>query len=107
MKQLVLVLPDPPHGYRAQAVGFSEISSVAESEDLAVELVRQKLASHLTTAKLVTVDIPAPIVVNPLVALAGRSRDDPDFDLYLEEIERYRKEVEARECSDSSSIPTI
>ena len=34
------------------------------------------------------------------------TRDDPDFDLYLDEIQRYRREVDERECSGSSSTPT-
>ena len=41
-----------------------------------------------------------------LPAAVGHAKDDPDFDQYLDEIARYRREVEARECSSSSATPT-
>jgi hypothetical protein len=106
MQHLVLVQSEPNNGYRAKAVGFPEITAVAETEQQAVEQVSRQLEALLNTSRLVVVDIHASQAVNPLVKLAGIGHDDPDFDMYLEEIQRYRQEVEARECSNSSSTPT-
>lgn len=51
---------------------------------------------------------------NPLMKFAGHLKDDPDFDLYVEEIRKFREEADRRdgrvweteECSDTSSTPT-
>jgi hypothetical protein len=51
---------------------------------------------------------------NPLMLRFGYAKDDPDFDLYLEEIRKFREEEDRREgyvpdteeCSDISSTPT-
>lgn len=106
MQQLILVQPQLPEGYKAEAVSFPEISAVASSEEQAIAQVEKQLAIKLASGRLVRVEIPTPSGVNPLVKLAGRGRNDPDFDLYLEEIQRFRQEVEAKECSNSSSTPT-
>ena len=49
---------------------------------------------------------------NPWLAIAGSLVDDPFFDDYIAEIDRYRQEVDAQEESSAawlviSSIPTI
>jgi hypothetical protein len=106
MQQFVLVQPQPPDGYKAQAVAFPDIAAVAASEALAVEQVREQLTERLAGSRLVAIELTINTATNPLVELAGKARDDPDFALYLQEIQRYRQEVEARECSSSSSTPT-
>jgi hypothetical protein len=42
----------------------------------------------------------------PRRRFAGHSKDDPDFDQYLEEIQRYREQLDQQQCPDSSSTPT-
>jgi hypothetical protein len=73
---------------------------VAATESEAVQEVQRALTQWGGSIHWVAVPHPGP-------SLAGHAKDDPDFDLYLEEIRRYRQEVEARECSDSSFIPTV
>ena len=51
---------------------------------------------------------------NPIMERAGWAKDDPDFDLFREEIRKFREEEDRREgrvweteeCSDISSTPT-
>ena len=38
----------------------------------------------------------------PVHVGAGHAKDDPDFEIYFEEIQRFRQEVDERECSGSS-----
>lgn len=106
MKQLIAIIPHDLGGYKAQVVGIPDISAVADTEEQALERVRDQITEWLKSARLVTLEVSAAAPDNPLLRFAGQAKDDPDFALYLEEIQRYRQEVEARECSDSSSTPT-
>jgi hypothetical protein len=53
----------------------------------------------------VPVELPPPQSA-PVQERAGHAKDEPDFEVYLEEIQQFRQEVDERECSDSSSTPT-
>jgi hypothetical protein len=100
----VLVRPDAPGRFVAQPLGVPELRAEAASALEAVEEVRRLLAGWPGALYWVPVEGLAP--ANPLAELAGHARDDPDFEAYLEAIRRYRQEVDARECSSSSSTPT-
>ena len=51
---------------------------------------------------------------NPIMSRFGYAKDDPDFDVYLEEIRKFREEMDLREqqnsgpgeCPDTSLTPT-
>jgi hypothetical protein len=111
MQHLILVRSEPPGQFTAQAVGIPEARVTAATKEQAIQQVRGLLAEWLSGGQLVPVEVPEE---NPLLKWAGHAKDDPDFDLYLEEIRRYRQEVDERfrqeanehECSDSSSTPT-
>ena len=77
--------------YIAQAVAVPEVRAVAGSEEEAVEQVRASLTQWLASAKLVSVDVPLPNGRNPWLDSFGRSAQDPDFDEYLQEIQRARQ----------------
>ena len=112
LRSLIVVRPEPAGLFTAQAVGLPEIHATAASREEAIRQVHLVLANWLAEGQLVPIELPPP---NPLLKWFGHAKDDPDFDLYLEEIRRYREEVDQREgqqpgdgnpCSDSSSIPT-
>jgi hypothetical protein len=111
LQHLVVVRPEPAGQFTAEAVGLPELRATADSREEAVAQVRKLLDDWLASGQLVAVEIPQ---ANPLTKYFGHAKDDPDFDLYLEEIRRYRQEVDeglAHEgdepaCSDSSSTPT-
>ena len=98
----VVVRPEPPGQFTAQPLGVPEIHVVAPTELEAVEKARQALAEW--AGALYGVPVAGPQEA-PLPAGAGHAKDDPDFDVYLDEIRRYRQEVEDRECPNSSSTP--
>jgi len=96
----IIIRAEPAGTFSAQAVGIPEIHASASTAAAALEQVRQTLAQWPGSVQWVAVPGSA------IPPAAGHAKDDPDFDAYLEEIGRYRREVEARECSSSSSTPT-
>jgi hypothetical protein len=105
MYHLIIVRPEPPGRFTAQPLGVPEIRAVAATEKEAVEQARRALADWVGSLHWVPVPVPPPQGLSWL-QWAGHAKDDPDFEAYLEEIRRYRQEVEGRECSASSSTPT-
>jgi hypothetical protein len=111
IRHLVVVRPEPPCQYTAQAVGLPEVRATAASREEAIKQVRDLLNGWLASGQLEAVEVSGE---NPLLKWFGHTREDPDFDVYLEEIRRFReemdeqhrRELEARECSNSSSTPT-
>jgi len=104
MYHLVVVRPEPPGQFTAQPLGVPEIQAVAATAEEAIAQAQRALTEWAGALYWVPIERPAsaPLAWPPG---AGHAKDDPDFDLYLEAIRRYRQEVETRECSDSSSTP--
>jgi hypothetical protein len=109
---LVLVRPEPAGQYTAQLVGVPELRATAQTAEAAVEQVRHSLAQWLAAGQLVPIELPNE---NSLTDSFGHAKNDPEFQLYLEEIRRFRQEEDERirqendqqpSCSSSSSIPT-
>ena len=78
--------------YEAVPMGIPELRMVADTEADALKKVTQALEEWLTSAKVVQIDIPGLESSNPWLKAFGRSVDDPDFDDFIEEINRERTE---------------
>jgi hypothetical protein len=108
---LVQVRPEPGGQFTAQLLGLADLHATAATRAEAVEKLRALLRQQLDSGSLVCMDITRE---NPLMSRFGSARDDPDFDGYLDEIRKYREEVDRRdengpdagECSSTSSTPT-
>jgi predicted RNase H-like HicB family nuclease len=108
---LVQIRPEPGGQFTAELPGFAGLHATAATREEAVEQLRALIRQQLTLGSLVCMEIPQE---NPLMRWFGHAKDDPDFDDYLEEIRKYREEVDRREndgsdlgeCSDTSSTPT-
>jgi len=108
---LVQIHPEPGGQFTAQLLGASDLRATAATREEAVEQLCMLVRQQLDSGSLVCMDIPQ---VNPLMRWFGHAKDDPHFDDYLDEIRRYREEVDRRdahgsdpgECSDISSTPT-
>jgi hypothetical protein len=95
----------------AELVGAPDIQATAPTQEQAVERLRRVLQQQVNLGSLMAVEIPQQ---HPLARRAGYLKDDPDFDLYLEEIRKFREEMDRREghipdmgeCSDTSSTLT-
>jgi hypothetical protein len=103
MRYWIIVRREPSGQFTAQAVGIPEARATAATKKAAVDQVQALLSKWVAEGDLLSVELPPE---NPLLLWAGHAADDPDFDLYLEEIRRFRQEMDERECSDSSSTPT-
>jgi hypothetical protein len=104
MYHLVSVRPEPEGRFTAQPLGVPEIRVVAASAEQAVAQVQRALKEWVGSLYWVPVELPHPQRC-PVHEGAGHAKNDPDFETYLEEIRRYRQEVDKGECSASSSTP--
>jgi hypothetical protein len=83
----IAVWPGGENQFVAQAIGFPDVKAEGATESEAVEKVRNSLTEFLSNAKLVKYSLPAE---NPWLKAFGSAADDPDFDIYLEEIQKAR-----------------
>ena len=108
---LVEVRPEPAGRFTAQIVGAVNLSATAPTHEEAVAQLRTLVRQRLDSGSLVWVEVPQE---NPLMRWFGHAKDDPTFPEYLEEIRKFREEMDRRdnpgsgpgECSDTSLTPT-
>jgi hypothetical protein len=108
---LVEIRAEPTGLFTAHLVGQSEFAATAPTREQAVEYLRAMLQQQLREGSLMWIDLPRE---NPLMSRFGYAKDDPDFDGYLEEIRKFRQEMDLREkqntdpgeCPDTSLTPT-
>ncbi len=108
---LVRIREEPEGQFTAELLGAPDIQATAATREAAIEQVRAVLQYQVDMGSIASIEIPRQ---NPLMKFAGHLKDDPDFDLYVEEIRKFREEADRRdgrvweteECSDTSSTPT-
>jgi hypothetical protein len=108
---LVEVRPEPAGHFTARLVGSIDLHATAATREEAVEQLRTLLRERLDSGLLEWIDVPRE---NPLMARFGWARSDPTFGEYLDEIRKFREEVDRREnqasdadeCSDTSLTRT-
>ncbi len=110
----VIVRPEPPGRFTARVYGIPEVCAEAETDIEAIQQAHRALEAWLASARLVSVTVPNPPAINPLVLSAGHAKDDADLEQYQEDIrrfkreadERFKREVDEQACANSSSTPT-
>lgn len=108
---LVEVREEPDGRFTAQLLGLADLNASAATREEALEELRSLLQERVNLGSLVCMEIPQQ---NPLLRWLGHAKDDPTFDEYLEEIRKYREEMDRqgeqgsdpRGCSNTSSTPT-
>jgi hypothetical protein len=108
---LVRVLQEPDGRFTARLLGEHDLAATAATAEEAVEQLRARLQEEVNWGRLLAIELPRQ---NPVLQWAGHAKDDPEFEEYLEEIRKYREEVDRREgrylgpdeCSDTSLTPT-
>jgi len=108
---LVQVRPEPTGQYTAQLVGAADLQATAATREEAVDQLRGLLQEQVNLGLLLAIELPPK---NPLMNWFGHAKDDPDFEDYLEEIRKFREEMDLREkqdsdpgeCPDTSLTPT-
>ena len=102
MQYQILVQSQDQNGYLASVLGMPECVGEASTKDEAVAKAKAALLEKLAQVEIVTVEMEAPPYQrqsNPLLKHAGRFKDDPTFDDFLAEVERYRRELDAEESN--------
>jgi hypothetical protein len=92
----VIVRTEGVDQYLAQPLGIPELRVVAATEAEAIEQVSRALGHWLASAKVVQVTVSVADSRNPWLDAFGRSANDPDFDEFLEELQRARSADESR-----------
>ncbi len=93
----VLIENQPDGTVKATLLGLPDCQGLGNTETEAIEKLSQSLQHRLESAKIVTLAIEVPQVVeNPWLKIAGKYKDDPQFDEMLEYIEEYRRELDEK-----------
>jgi hypothetical protein len=108
---LVEIRLEPAGRFTAQLIGAIELHATAPTREEALEQLRVLLRERLDSGSLVWLEVPRE---NPLMRWFGHAKDDPTFPEYLEEIRKFRVEMDRRddagsgqsEGSDTSLTPT-
>jgi predicted RNase H-like HicB family nuclease len=110
MNQFIIVRNGVDGRFSAHVPGVPELEATGSTREEAVEQVRHRLHEWVSSGQLVPIDLPED---NPWIKYAGWAKDDPDYDVYLEELAKAKKEDLERtlkeyeqECPNSSSTPT-
>ncbi len=88
---LILVRPEPQGFFSAQLVGLSDHRATATSREAAVEQLRTILQECIDSGQLRAVEMPT----KPhLMKWFGHAREDPNFADYVDEVRRFRTEID-------------
>jgi hypothetical protein len=83
------------NGYRATALVPTPLVAEAPTRDEAVDKIRALISEKLSQAELIQIQVPVSTESNPWLAIAGIWRDHPDIDEVEENIQAYRREIDA------------
>jgi hypothetical protein len=53
--------------------------ATAATDQEAINQVQNRLAERLATARIISIEVPIPLIVNPWIKFSGIYQDDPDF----------------------------
>lgn len=81
--------------WTAKALGWTDCWAEGRTRLEALENLEKMIVEQLAKAEIVQMEIPLPKPENPLLALAGKYKDDPDFDDVVAAIQDYRREIDA------------
>jgi hypothetical protein len=108
---LVRVLQEPDGRFTARVLGEPDLAATSATAEEAVEQLRGRLQEEVNWGRLFAIELPQR---NPLMERFGSAKDDATFDEYLEEIRKFREEMDRLEgrdlgpdeCSNTSLTPT-
>jgi hypothetical protein len=83
------------NGYRATALVPTPLVAEAPTREEAVDRIRALIRERLSHAELIRLEVPLSAEPNPWLAIAGTWRERPDMDEVIENMNAYRREVDA------------
>jgi hypothetical protein len=63
----------------ATILDFPDCQATAATDREAINQVQNRLTERLATAKIISIEVPTPLTVNPWIKFSGIYQDDPDF----------------------------
>jgi Asp-tRNA(Asn)/Glu-tRNA(Gln) amidotransferase A subunit family amidase len=93
----VLVTKINKKQYTAHALLFPNITATGHNERDVLEQVQRAIAELCATSRIVSVDVPTlsrDEGDDPWIRFAGAWKDDPDWDMFQEEIKTFREEID-------------
>lgn len=86
----VLVAQEQDAKFSAVVIGLSDLKSLGQTEDEAIENLQQLLQERLKNSKIITLEIDSAQTENPWTKIIGMHKDNPLFDEVLSEIQAER-----------------
>lgn len=83
------------NGYRAAALADDRFSVEAATREEAIDRVRCLVQDRLASGELLNLEISEGPATDPWLKFAGRWKDDPRFDEFVEAMKEYRKQVDS------------
>ncbi len=97
---LVQVRQAPDGPFTAQVLGGTDLQATGATREEALEQLRRLLQEQVNLGSLLSIELPQR---NPLMDRFGWAKDDPTFDEYLEEIRKFREEMDRRETENTEA----
>jgi hypothetical protein len=82
-------------GYTAKVWGLPDWQVFAATREEALSKLHSFVKEYLQNVEIVTQKIEVPLSENPWMKIAGKYKNDPQFDDMLADIEAYRRERDA------------
>ncbi len=94
MKYRVLIHQRAENDFTASVLELPNLVTQGKTEEEAVSSAQIALVDCLSHSKVVTLEVNSqPAFKNAFLKQAGSLKDDPTFDEFMEEMQRYRREV--------------
>jgi hypothetical protein len=75
-----VLLENTPDGQSSATIlDFPDCQATAATDREAINQVQNRLTERLATAKIISIEVPTPLTVNPWIKFSGIYQDDPDF----------------------------
>jgi hypothetical protein len=100
----VLIKTESEGRVSATVLGLPEYRSEGSNKASALAALQSLLATNLSQAEIVSIDINVPQPENPWLKMAGRYKNDPHFDEMLDNIAAYRRELDAEMGMSSNEL---
>ena len=84
-------------GFKATVLGWPECTASAASREQTLEMLRENLRKRLAEIEIVDLEVDVPRSDRPWRKFAGMFKDNPLLDEVVEEIEAYRRELDAEQ----------
>ena len=93
MTYQILVKRQSPRKYEATLLSWPSLRSEAATKEEALTQIRAAIVEWLAGGEIIEMDIPgtAPVLASGYAETFGMFKDDPTFDEFIHEVNRYRE----------------